>query len=537
MNALRSLPARWSVLANVLVVRASQRPRSLFAAVLGLVTFALVLAPSEPASAAPPTCGGGVTGAVCNGAHDLGHLAKKIPGVGGVVDTAEGAYKTVDALSPSNFLDTWAQGLCHAVIFTLTFIESTAEKLGKPAFDQSWWRTQYAVSFGLAMILLAFLLPVVTARVGGSEGSVSGVELLRKSGWRFIFVVPACAFAPAFLYLVQQVASELTKSFATSGAVQANGAVGGLLKLLEKKAGNGWGDFGGTIMAIFFFIFILIAGFILLIEVAVANWGIMLCGLLVPLGLVASVYPPWAPILKRIMGILIGLMFLPVAIFFFWWTVWSGFNSNVTGQGGSNSTTTMLLFLLVSLLAIDISPLIAVWLLSIVAPGTEQMDPSVRGMAPQPAMGEVFNNVFEKPLSGMNGSPTWNGAAQDDSGGGNDDWQDDGGDNPDPDPSGPDRSSDESGTEHSGGDSGHGSSGHSESTGESGGTGGPSAADGSGPGSDGDDSGGGPSEGSPGGGGGTGGPSGPSGGAGGAEGAAAGGEAGTAEAAAAVVVV
>ncbi|MFI9041642.1 hypothetical protein [Streptomyces sp. NPDC053726] len=395
------------------------------------MTLALVVAPARVAAAAPETCGGGLTGIVCSGAHGLANGAKKIPGVGGLIEKAEGAYKTVDALSPSNFLDSWAQGLSHAVIFTLTFIQSTADQLGKPAFDQKWWQAQYAVSFGLALFLLAFLLPVVTARIGGPEGSVGGIELLRKSGWRLIFVVQACAFAPALMYSLEQLAAALTKTFATSSAVEAKGAVGGLLKALEEKAGNGWGDFGGTVMCIVLMLGILIAGVILLIEVAISNWGVMLCGLLVPLGLIAAVYPPWARILKRIMGIIVGLMFLPPVIFFFFWTIWSAFNVNVNGQGGSNSTVTMMIYLLVALLMLDAFPLVAVWLMSIVAPGTEQMDPSVRGLAPQPTMGEVSSNTFEKPL--MGGEPTWDGAAQGgDGGGGSGDTGDsDSGDNGD----------------------------------------------------------------------------------------------------------
>ncbi|WP_335983181.1 hypothetical protein [Streptomyces sp. CA2R106] len=381
----------------------SERPRALFASVVATVTVILMMAPAEPATAAPEGGCGILPGAVCSGAHGLVKGAKKIPGVGKLIDTAEGAYKTVDALSPSNFLDTWAQGLCHAVIFTLTFIESTAEELGKPAFDQKWWQAQYAVSFGLALVLLAFLLPVITARIGGPEGSVSGIELLRQSGWRLIFVVPACAFAPAFMYAVEQLAAALTKDFATSASVEANGAVGSLLTALETKAGDGWGDFGGTVMCIVLMLFILLAGVVLLIEVAVSNWGMMLCGLLVPLALVAAVYPPWSHVLKRVIGIICGMMFLPDVIFFFFWTIWSAFNANVNGQGGSNSTVTMMIYLLVALVMLDAFPLVAIWLIGVVAPGTEQMDPSVRGLAPQPTTGDVYESVFEKPLSGGTG--------------------------------------------------------------------------------------------------------------------------------------
>lgn len=410
---------------NAFVLRAwsrmAERSEMLLRTAVVVATLALVGVPIGPALAAPQSCGGGLSGLVCSGGHGLVEGLKKVPGLGDLIDTANGAYNTVDSLTPENFLDSWAQGLCHAVIFTLTFIESTAEELGKPAFNQQWWQAQYAVSFGLALTFLAFLLPVVTARIGGPEGSVSAVELLRRSGWRMIFVVPACAFAPAFMYAVEQLASALTKSFATSAAVQANGAVGGLLKAIQDEAGNDWADFGGTVMCIVLMLAILIAGVLLVIEMSVANWGVMLCGLLVPLGLVAAVYPPWSHILRRIIGIILGMMFLPAVIFFFFWTVWSAFNANVNGQGGSNSTITMIIYLLVALTMIDAFPLVAVWLLSIVAPGTEQMDQNVRSLAPQPTWGEVYSNVFEKHVN-----TTWDGGAP--QGGGDDDSGNDQGD-------------------------------------------------------------------------------------------------------------
>ena len=416
-----------------LAVRASMRPRRTFAGVLGFVTLALVMTPAAPAAAAPDDgCGTGIGGLICTGGKKFLGAAKSIPGVGSLVSAADSATKAVDALNPQNFLDSWAQGLCHAVIFVLTFIESTAEKLGTPAFDQKWWADQYAVSFGLSLILLAFLLAVVTAKIGGPEGSVSGVELLRQSGWRLLFVVPACALGPAVLYSLQQVASELTKTFSTQAAVQANGAVGGLLKVIQDTAGKGgWSDMGGTVMVIVLMALILCFGVVLLVEVAISNWGLMMCGLLVPLALVSAVYPPWARILRRLCGIILGMMFLPVVIFFFFWTVWSGFNDNINAQGGSNSTVTMLLFLLVSLIMIDIFPIVAVWLLGVVAPDTEQMDAEVRAAAPQPTPGDVYSGSFSKlePRS-------WNGGNEGGEGSGGGQEEDAGGDDPGPDNSG-----------------------------------------------------------------------------------------------------
>lgn len=361
-------------------------PRRAVGLILFVVTLAVLMSPAPPA-VADDGCGGGVTGILCSGAHKIG--------IGGLWDEADATVETINSLSPNNFLDTWAQGLCSAVVFVLAFIEATAEKLGTPAYNQQWWATQYAVSFGLSMIALAFLLLIVTAKIGASGGSVSSVELLRTAGVRLIFVFPACAAAPAVLYSVQQAAAELTKAFAVQSEKDAHGAVGGLMTFLKKHAGD-WGNFGGTILVIVMMAAVLLTAVVLLIEVAVANWGLTLVGLLVPFGIVAAVYPPWATVLRRLSTVILTLMFTPVFIFFFFWTIWSSFNSLINSNDSSNSGFSIVLYLLISLIMIDAFPLVAIWLLGLATPDFETMDPSVKDLAPTPTGGEVYDKTFER---------------------------------------------------------------------------------------------------------------------------------------------
>ncbi|MFJ2193086.1 hypothetical protein ACIOJE_34955 [Kitasatospora sp. NPDC087861] len=324
----------------------------------------------------------------------------KLPIIGGGVTAADETQKVVDALTPSNILDSWAQGLCHAVVFMLSFIASTAEKLATPAFNQKWWAEQYAVTFGLSLIFLAFMLLMIIAKVGGGQGSsVSGIELLRKSGVRLVFVVPACALAPALLYSLQGLASELSKSFSTQATIQANGAIGSFMTMIQKHAGNGWADFGGTLMVIVLMIPIVIFGIILLIEMAVSSWGLMICGLLVPLVTVAAVYPPWARALRRLAGLIFGMMFMPSVVFFFFWTVWSSVNA-LFETDASNSPVTICIFVLVSVFMVDSFPVVAFWVMGMVAPGAETMPGDVRGAAPNPTPGDLYNGSVDKLFKG-----------------------------------------------------------------------------------------------------------------------------------------
>ncbi|MFF1792829.1 hypothetical protein ACFVXQ_01060 [Kitasatospora sp. NPDC058263] len=478
---------------DALAVRMAVRPRRAFAVLTVLVVAVMSAAPATPAVADDNDCGPSWISWTCSVGGAIIDEAKNLPGIGGVIKDAESATKAIDALTPANLLDTWAQGLCHAVIFVLTFIQSTAEKLAAPAYTQQWWLDQYAVTFGLSLIFLAFMLLMITARIGGGQGStVSGIELMRRSGVRLVFVVPGCALAPALMYSLQGLASELSKTFSTQAAVQANGAVGSFLSMIQKHAGNGWTDFGGTLMVIVLMIPILILGIVLLIEIAVSSWGLMICGLLVPLVAVAAVYPPWAQSLRRLAGIIAGMMFMPAVVFFFFWTVWSAVNS-LFKDDASNSPVTICLFLLVSVFMIDIFPIVCIWLLSIVAPAAEQMPGDVRAGAPNPSPGDIYDGSVDKMFKGGG------------KGGGGSDGEDgdseDGEDGSDG-QNGSDDSSDSTSKGTPGGDDSGSDDGDGGPDGGGPGGGGAGGPDGGGDGGGGDDGGGG---GSPGGGGGGGG--------------------------------
>ncbi|MFC9233643.1 hypothetical protein ACFTZI_32590 [Streptomyces decoyicus] len=365
------------------------RPRLSAVLTVGLVLLVAWATPVPQAQADDDDdCGGGILGVICKGAH-MTPAYKGAKTAAGVASTAEKAKKAIDAVDPQNFLGEWAKGLVSASTYLLTFIQSAAEKITTPAYDQPWWIRQYEVSFGLALLVLPFLLILVTAKLGGSDGAVSGVELLRQSGWRLVFVVPLIAAAPALLYSVQQLAVKLMSAFATQSVLEGHGAIGGMLRLFEKKAGH-WGDFGGTVIVILMCFFIVITAVVLLLELTVSQWGLLLTGLLVPLVLVAWVYPPWSSALKKLASVIGGLMFMPAVVFFFFNTVWSALNSAVNGNHAQNSGFMQLLFIMVSLIMLDAFPVVAWWLLSLVTPDAGGMDADVRGIAPTPTGGDVM---------------------------------------------------------------------------------------------------------------------------------------------------
>ncbi|ARQ69172.1 hypothetical protein [Streptomyces marincola] len=295
---------------------------------------------------------------------------------------------------PDNFVEEWVNGMAESTVGLLSYIQVLGERVTRPAFDQEWWTSQYAVSFGLSMLLLAVLLVWITARFAAAGSSATAADLLRQSGWRVVFVVPLISAGPLLLLELQLAANAVARSFADRGTGHAHSAVERLMDLIIEQAGD-WGVFGGTVLALLLFLCILCLGLVTLIELAVAQWGLYLASLLVPLVLVAWVYPPWSAALRRLASLLGGLLLLPAFVYFFFHTIWSAFDS-VMADRPDDDGLVVLLFLLVGLLMIDAFPVVVMWLMSLATPPGGAMDPAVRGAFAHASAGEMVENVVER---------------------------------------------------------------------------------------------------------------------------------------------
>ncbi|TDC76479.1 hypothetical protein [Streptomyces hainanensis] len=357
-----------------------------------------------------------------------------IPGVNSVYeylgdvhrDKVEQVTGSLDDIVPENFIEEWVTGMAESTVTLLAYIQELGERVTTPAFDQRWWASQYASSFGLSLILLTLLLVWLTAQCAAAGASASGVDLLRQSGWRLVFVVPLISAGPVVLLELQLMANELARVFADEGTAHAGSAVEQLMQLIVDTAGD-WGVFGGSVLALILFLAILCLGVVTLIEMAIAQWGLHLGALLVPLVLVAWVYPPWSAALRRLAGLLGGLMLLPAFIYFFFNTLWTAFDGLMRDRPEDDGLA-ILLFLLVGLFMIDSFPAVAMWLMSMGASGATGMDPQVRGAVDHPSGGEMMAGVtdrFEARMSRLGSSKSSGGGGSSPDGGSADDDQDD----------------------------------------------------------------------------------------------------------------
>jgi hypothetical protein len=335
-----------------------------------VIVVALVIAPLEAIHAAPPTdpCGG-KTGWELRICRTTG-AAKKIAGYtppGIVATKAVGAAGAMERLTPSNIIEEWAKSLGRASAAYLEAIHKASVKVSTPAYATKWWREQYAVTFGLSLVLLAFVLVVVAAKIGGPAGSVSQVQLLRQAGWRVGVLVPALAIVPGALYLLWDLSATLSGVFAKEAAGSAGDAVTAYSKTLAEIQGFD-GIIGGVITVLVLGGIIALLALVVFAEMAAVSFGLSLAGLLVPLVVAMSVYPPWRRPLARVLGLVGGLMLTPPILYAVFWALWSALGGLSAGEGG---LLPLMLFLLVGTFFAAAAPLALAWLMPMLAPSAE----------------------------------------------------------------------------------------------------------------------------------------------------------------------
>ncbi|MGH3424181.1 MAG: hypothetical protein ACRDO8_05600, partial [Nocardioidaceae bacterium] len=218
------------------------------------------------------------------------------------------------------------------------------------------------IMFALSLLLFAFMLVIVVAKIGGPEGTVSAAQLLRDSGLKVWLVPVLLAIGPVLLTLLQSGTTELAKTFATQSEGGSNAAGAFLDKMTAVS--SGFDSFGGAILALLILLGILVFGVAVLIEVAVASWGLNILALVIPLAVVMHVYPPWRRPLARISGLMLGLMFAPAAVNFVYWTFWS----SASGLSDRLDLFGISLYILIGTFFLAIAPLALMWLFPLALP-------------------------------------------------------------------------------------------------------------------------------------------------------------------------
>jgi len=306
-------------------------------------------------------CSAPLASTVCDKVGDAGNavgdtLSGPLKGIKSSVDALTSAVKAIGSFNPKDLPETWAKAALHGVVWLLGKIQDLAGAFSTPGYKAAWWGRQYAVTYGLALVVLPFMLLYVGARIGGRDGPVGGITLAREVLARLPWTVPAIVLAPALMIETQGLLADLAKSFGDAGTAHAGSAGEAFMReIANAPHGNGFfAALGGAFMALVLFVVAIIFGIPVLLELAFSNWGANFFGLLVPLAIVFAIYPPWRKVLAGLMTFLVGIWLIPFAVNFVFWSVWDAADNFTKGE-----TFSTLLYVIVGLMMLAVVPAFA----------------------------------------------------------------------------------------------------------------------------------------------------------------------------------
>lgn len=254
-------------------------------------------------------------------------VASHVPGVGAVVagansaaGLADSAAKTLEKFNPANIPETWAKAAARSSADVLAGTQSVMLELSHPNLKQQWFSRQYAVVWGIGLVLMAFSLVFTGAKL--AQGGPDAADALRSAGVRATSFMPVCTIMPALVALLVALSYELAGWFGHQATGEAQTAIHWYVKSLASMQGMD-GILGGAMSLLVVAGLVFLGAFVGMFELQVAQYGIYVVTLLMPALLGISVYPPARKAAVRVAAVLGGFLLAPVVMFFCYWVSWS----------------------------------------------------------------------------------------------------------------------------------------------------------------------------------------------------------------------
>lgn len=319
--------------------------RALVLAAVMIVVVGVGLAAATAATADPLSPGSLLCDVVFPGpACAAGGMISELPQ--GVKDAAGDVF---GSFMPNNPVDEWVKSTARSAAQALAHVQTSLVQTAQPRFLDSWWLGRYAVTFGIGIVVMAFTLTFLAARLS-SQGP-DGHRMLRQAGLSAPVYVPVMALAPAAVDIAVQMIYSLAGWLGQQATADTGTAVEGFVRVLnETEDPNNFplGILGLLVLCLIAFLGALLA----MIENGIATFGSQLLMLLVPIVAAAAIYPPARQRLWRVVGIILGLLLTPVMLFLAYWLVWGAAAAWMSGRA-PDPTMVMLFVAVGSLVAVS----------------------------------------------------------------------------------------------------------------------------------------------------------------------------------------
>lgn len=234
-----------------------------------------------------------------------------------VPSTAAGVQPTSSS-TPSTAAEEWASEAAKEVPPLLKTVE---DRYRTTPNMRTGFVTAYSFMFGIGIIIFCFMLVMQVGRAS-RESPEARAEFMQSLP-KFVLYVPVMSLVPAFVYWIYgQIASPMITAMGEQSWPAATGFISQFTDAVMKDPLALVGMVGGPIIAILVFLGMIVVLVLWLIEHMVAEFGVYLLTVLIPVAAALSLNPRWYKMLGRVGGVIIGCMLVPVITRFGLWVMW-----------------------------------------------------------------------------------------------------------------------------------------------------------------------------------------------------------------------